>query len=103
MIHCDIYVEGKEDSCPLGGSQTHGFNFNTLPRVGDILWLMVTDYTKDKMDIDSHIDVVCTVIFAAQRSSNSSTFYAGYLVVKIHESNSYEGGNFGANRKDNRV
>jgi hypothetical protein len=94
VIRCDIYVEGKEDDSPLGGNQ--GFNFNTMPRVGDILWLMVTDHEKEPISIDAHKDVVCTVVFAAQRSSNSSTYYAGYLVVKIHESGSYEGGNLGA-------
>lgn len=86
MISCEIYDESDEDGFPLGGSGST-FNFETLPLLGDILWLHV-------IDVHNRLrEIVCTVVFAARRSSSShiSYSYSGYLVVKIDTENKYGG------------
>ena len=84
MIECDIYEEGKEDEFPIGGSNFSVFTFNTLPRIGDILWLLVTDLSHGRQEFGMATkEIVCNVVFVAQRSSNTNKHNRGYLIVKI--------------------
>jgi hypothetical protein len=77
MIDCIIYEEGYEDKQSIGAETFPYFYFDGLPRVGDILWLAVQNG-------DSYKEIVCTVVFAAQRASNLlHSVGTGYLVVKI--------------------
>ena len=86
MITCEIHDEADVDGFPIGGSGSE-FNFDTLPRLGDILWLHI-------LDDDNHLkEIVCTVVFAARRSASKyiSYSYCGYLVVQMDTEHKYGG------------
>jgi hypothetical protein len=86
MITCVLYDEADVDGFPVGGSGAE-FNFDTLPRLGDILWLHILDNNNQLKE------VVCTVVFAARRSASKyiSYSYSGYLVVRMDTDHKYGG------------
>jgi hypothetical protein len=85
MITCIIHDEADVDGFPLGGSGAE-FNFDTLPRLGDILWLRLhaNSFEEETKEIN------CVVTYSAQLCESNSYFKKskniGYLTVKIDES-----------------
>lgn len=75
MIECVVHEAGNEEDEPIGGGFST-FKFNSLPKVGDIVWLMIGDGNQ----------LNCVVTYSAQWCSNLIEYNKGYLVVNIDRS-----------------
>lgn len=78
MIDCEIYESGTDHLETIGGSGAR-FAFNTLPRIGDILWL--------QLGMGEQISV--TVEYVAQWVSCLVENNHGYIVVRLNEENQH--------------
>jgi hypothetical protein len=82
MIECEVY---DETGARVGGDSAT-FSFNTLPRIDEILWLVLhaSSFEEETKQIS------CIVTYSAQLCESNSRYKKskniGYLTVKIDES-----------------
>ena len=82
MIECEVH---DETGARIGGDSTT-FSFNTLPRIDDILWLILRGHSFE----EETKQINCIVTYSAQLCESNSPYNKskniGYLTVKIDES-----------------